>query len=93
MESPFVLQNGFMQSGGIIYVTTAGISTTVFYKEEPIDKNITWAKSYAPHFIFPQGVVMSNDESLVYSINFGSNAIQILKVSATDGNLIMRYEE
>jgi len=80
-------------SGAIYYGVYGGASTTIFSREEP-DRNYAWAKSYSPHSLFHRGVALTSDEEFIFSIDDANDAlVNILKINASDGSLLMKYEE
>ena len=80
-------------SGSIYYATLGGTTSTIFSKEDE-NGTITWAKAYNPYFIYQKGFLVTSDENTIYTVNDGSTtSVILLKVSATDGSLIKKYEE
>ena len=93
-QTTFSIEQAILGSYGSIYYASLGGTTTTIFSKEFENGTLEWAKEYNPYFIYQKGFLITNDEGTIYSVNDGSTtSVILLKVNATNGSLIMKYEE
>lgn len=86
-----VLENVIYGTSGAVYYAASDGTTAIFGKDD--DKgNKIWAKSYQNHNFRSNSFVVSKDEKFMYTIEEENiSYLQILKINATNGDLITQY--